>query len=51
MSDDRRLPSAVELARFNAERAKLMGNKPAEPGERMPLPYSGVGGDLVENGR
>jgi hypothetical protein len=40
---------AEELASFNAERAKLLRNKPLAPGERMPLPFSGVGGDLPGN--
>lgn len=42
------LASMSELARFNAERARLLGGKPPGSEERMPLPYSGVGGDLPE---
>lgn len=37
-----------ELARFNRERARLLNDKPVAPGERMPLPYSGVGGDVPD---
>lgn len=38
-----------ELARFNAERAALLGNMPINPTEdRMPLQRSGVGGDVEE---
>lgn len=38
-----------ELARFNAERARVLGGVPPMPGRRMPLPFTGVGGDLSEN--
>jgi hypothetical protein len=38
-----------ELARFNAERARMLGGRPPAPGERMPLPCSGTGGDIPEN--
>ena len=38
-----------ELARFNAERAKLLRGKPIMPGERIPLAHTHVGGDLPEN--
>lgn len=41
------LPTLREqLEAFNEERKRLMGKKPAAPGERMPLPYTGVGGDV-----
>ena len=38
-----------ELRRFNDERRAVIGKPPA-PGERMPLPYSGVGGDVGPEG-
>lgn len=37
-----------EIARFNAERAKLLRGKPLAPGERLPVDYTFVGGDLPE---
>jgi hypothetical protein len=39
-------PLADELARFNAERARALNGQPPAPGDRIPLPRSGVGGDL-----
>lgn len=50
MEDERGSASLAEqLARFNEERARMMGKRPLPPGERMPLPFSGVGGDVPEN--
>ena len=44
------LPTLREqLEAFNEERKRLMGNKPIAPGERMPLPYTGVGGDVPDD--
>lgn len=38
-----------ELARFNAERRALLGGIPPDPSvDRMPLPRSGVGGDVED---
>lgn len=34
-----------QLRRFNEERERQLG-KPPSPDERLPLPFSGVGGDV-----
>lgn len=43
-----RLPDLREqLERFNAEREALLGGMPINPSEdRMPIPRTGIGGDL-----
>ena len=44
------LPTLREqLEAFNEERRRLLGNKPIAPGERMPLPYTGGGGDVPDD--
>lgn len=40
------LTIAEQLRRFNAERERLMGGRLITNDERLPLPYSGVGGDV-----
>lgn len=40
----------ADIGAFAAERARLLGNRPLAPGERMPVPFTGVGGDIPENG-
>jgi len=39
---------AEELRRFNAQREKLLQGKPISSDERIPRPYSGVGGDVPD---
>ena len=39
---------AEELRRFNAQREKLLRGKPISSDERIPRPYSGVGGDVPD---
>lgn len=39
-------PLLPELAAFNEHRRQQLRDKPIAPGERMPLPHSGVGGDV-----
>lgn len=44
-----RLPDLrAELKRFNAEREAILGGMPIDVDSRMPLPRSGVGGDVEE---
>lgn len=44
-----RLPDLrTELERFNAEREVMFGGVPIDVDGRMPLPRSGVGGDVEE---
>lgn len=44
-----RLPDIrTELERFNEERARLLAYQPIDTDSRMPLPRSGVGGDVAE---
>lgn len=38
-----------ELALFNAMRAELLGGKPPTPEARIPMLYTGVGGDIEGN--
>lgn len=40
---------SADLGAFNSERARLLGNRPLAPGVRIPLPYTGIGGDIAEN--
>ena len=47
--DVRRIFDPAELARFNQERANVLGGRPVRPGERLPLPPSGVGGDVMDD--
>lgn len=42
--------SDSEFAQFNAERAQILNGIPPNGVVRMPLPYSGVGGDIPGNG-
>lgn len=40
----------AELMRFNAERERIVRSMKVPPGEaRIPLRFSGVGGDIAEN--
>lgn len=51
MSDEHgiTLPTLREqLEAFNEWRRRVLGGKPTKPGERMPLPYTGVGGDVPD---
>lgn len=41
-------PLREELELFNEERKRLLGGVPPHPDGRMPLPRSGVGGDVEE---
>ena len=51
MSDIRPTPDiAAELRRLNTEREKLLGGQPISGDVRIPRPYSGVGGDVPEDG-
>lgn len=39
-----------EFAQFNAERAQVLNGIPPRGVERIPLSYTGVGGDIPGNG-
>jgi hypothetical protein len=41
---------ADELGRFNRERERMLGGRPVSSDERLPLPYSGTGGDVAPPG-
>lgn len=44
-------PLAEQLRRFNAERAALLNGRPITNDERIPGPFTGVGGDVAPPGR
>jgi hypothetical protein len=41
------MPIADELKRFNAERERMLGGQPISPDRRLPIEYTGVGGDVA----
>ena len=45
----RPLPSPDQFRRFNGERAVLVQGHPLSGDRRIPLAFSGVGGDIPEN--
>lgn len=44
-------PLAEQMRAFNAERAAILSGKPISGDERIPGPFTGVGGDVAPPGR